>query len=478
MVREQLFDLDEYESREPHRLHPRIPKKLADVASEPWHHVFQKSWSTGEVPEDWKREKNRPRKLQINQSNINTCEDSGKDNQKQICEQLEANKVITVLTSKVQNECAKGAAYWCSNLMTAIKCGALDHCVQNGWNQASNESVWNRISNDDMCADCKQLISILVRMAKESTFKETLQKYLEHECTNLPLQTLIPQCQALVKDFFARLIASLEEQFDPSIICAQLGACPADLLGSKDGLMQLLTGLEQLLLLLPGQMPILPSGHTQESPQELLPIPLPLCWLCRTFIGKAESVIPKAAIGKAMSKLCYILPGAVAGMCQCLMEKYTVIIVDTIVSKLGPRLICGMMFMCASEENCGPESLLPATAEGCQMCLMVSDQVKASLRANRTRRAVEAALSTACSRSFSFWPQCNHFIHQHQPKLSALLMKPWDSQATCQELGACGAEQLLPSATPCAQGPTYWCSSLSAAKQCKAIQHCQDHAWL
>ncbi|KAK9395320.1 pulmonary surfactant-associated protein B [Crotalus adamanteus] len=383
-----------------------------------------------------------------------------------------------VLTSKVQNECAKGAAYWCSNLMTAIKCGALDHCVQNGWNQASNESVWNRISNEDMCADCKQLISILVRMAKESTFKETLQKYLEHECTNLPLQTLIPQCQALVKDFYARLIASLEEQFDPSIICAQLGACPADLLGSKDGLMQLLTGLEQLLLLLPGQTPILPSGHTQESPQELLPIPLPLCWLCRTFIGKAESVIPKAAIGKAMSKLCYILPGAVAGMCQCLMEKYTVIIVDTIVSKLGPRLICGMMFMCASEENCGPESLLPATAEGCQMCLMVSDQVKASLRANRTRRAVEAALSTACSRSFSFWPQCNHFIHQHQPKLSALLMKPWDSQATCQELGACGAEQLLPSATPCAQGPTYWCSSLSAAKQCKAIQHCQDHAWL
>lgn len=65
-------------------------------------------------------------------------------------------------------------------------------------------------------------------------------------------------------------------------------------------------------------------------------------------------VFPQAAIGKALSKVCYILPAVVAGMCQCLMEKYTVIIVDTIVSKLGPRLICGMMLMCASEENCGP----------------------------------------------------------------------------------------------------------------------------
>lgn len=65
-------------------------------------------------------------------------------------------------------------------------------------------------------------------------------------------------------------------------------------------------------------------------------------------------IFPQATIGKAMSKLCYILPGVVAGMCQCLMEKYTVIIVDAIMSKLGPRLICGMMLMCASEENCGP----------------------------------------------------------------------------------------------------------------------------
>ncbi|KAG8141124.1 hypothetical protein E2320_006798 [Naja naja] len=373
-----------------------------------------------------------------------------------------------------------------------------------------------------MCADCKQILSILVRMAKESAFKKSLQKYLEDECTNLPLQTLIPQCQALVKDYYARLIASLEKKLDPSLICTQLGACPADLPGSQDGLMQLLRGLEWLLPQLQGQVSTLPSGHTQEAPGELLlPIPLPLCWLCRTFIGKAESVIPKvrhpracqvsgcalgvlpslltcpifpqATIGKAMSKLCYVLPGVVAGMCQCLMEKYTVIIVDALVSKLGPRLICGMMLMCASEENCGPGTkalsrlpLLPQGREpgaaGCSRGMSgVSPDQRPSGGIPQGKPHPEGSGGSLVKRlqpSFSSWPQCTHFIYQHQPKLSALLMQPWDSQTICQELGACTAEQLLPRATPCAQGPAYWCSSLSAAKQCEAIQHCQDHVWL
>lgn len=66
-----------------------------------------------------------------------------------------------------------------------------------------------------------------------------------------------------------------------------------------------------------------------------------------------------------MSQLCRVLPGAIAGMCQCLMEKYTVIIVDFILGKLGPRLICGMMLMCATEENCGPGTRLPKMTSFC-----------------------------------------------------------------------------------------------------------------
>lgn len=112
------------------------------------------------------------------------------------------------------------------------------------------------------------------------------------------------------------------------------------------------------------------------------------------------SVFPQAAVGKAMSKLCYILPGAVAGICQCLMEKYTVIIVDTIVSKLGPRLICGMMFMCASEENCGPGTKVPMRLF---LFLFFPGQVMTHQRTNKQRARGEEDRPTPVQKRL--WPK-------------------------------------------------------------------------
>uniref|UniRef100_A0ACB8EZU0 Uncharacterized protein n=1 Tax=Sphaerodactylus townsendi TaxID=933632 RepID=A0ACB8EZU0_9SAUR len=369
----------------------------------------------------------------------------------------------------IHHQCAQGPTYWCKNLMTAIQCGTLQHCIQAGWNQTTNE---------DSCTDCEQIVTILTRMAKESSFKETIQKYLEHECATLPLQTLIPRCQTLVDTYLDLFISSLEGQIKPHSVCAKLGLCQSESLETKDTFKMLVPVVEQFFQLLQSKALITPNSQTQEMPGEELPIPLPLCWLCRSFVGRIESVIPKEAIGKSLSQLCRILPGAIAGMCQCLMEKYTVIIMDMILGKLGPRLICGMMLMCVTEENCGPEihpGLLP-----CQACLAISSQVKLSLKSNSTLAEIEAALHRTCSSTYPGWQEeCKSFVHQYHSKLVPLLAKPWSSQKTCQELGVCEAEgDLFPGDTACAQGPTYWCSSLRAAEQCKAVQHCQAQVWL
>ncbi|XP_061449344.1 pulmonary surfactant-associated protein B [Rhineura floridana] len=357
--------------------------------------------------------------------------------------------------------------------MTAIQCGAWEHCMQAGWNHANNE---------DICADCKEVVTILIRIAKESTLKTCIQKYLDDECDTIPLQTLIPSCQELVDTLYSRFITALEEQINPSTVCAKLSLCQSDSLETKDIFHMLVPEMEQQLQLLRSKGFILPNSHTQDNPKEELPIPLPLCWLCRSFIGRAESYIPKAAIGQALSQLCLVMPSAVAGMCQCLVERYTVIIVDMILGKLGPSLICGIMFSCATEENCDPEIPrvpLSAPVANCQACLTLITQAKATLKANSSKTEMEAAVLAACSSTFSSWEECKRFIYQHQPKLFTLLTKPWNAQSTCQELEACVAEENpFPGTTACAQGPTYWCSSPRAAEQCKAVQHCQNHVWL
>uniref|UniRef100_A0A8B9S712 Saposin B-type domain-containing protein n=1 Tax=Apteryx owenii TaxID=8824 RepID=A0A8B9S712_APTOW len=83
-----------------------------------------------------------------------------------------------------------------------------------------------------------------------------------------------------------------------------------------------------------------------------MPVPLPLCWLCRTFIARAEATIPK--VPTAVARLCRVLPAAAAGACRCLAERYTILLLDALLGKLGPRLLCSALFSCGTQDDCAP----------------------------------------------------------------------------------------------------------------------------
>ncbi|XP_074985128.1 uncharacterized protein LOC142072359 [Caretta caretta] len=55
VVRDYLEKLDVHKSMGPDELHPRVRKELAAVIAEPLAIIFENSWRTGEVPDDWKK---------------------------------------------------------------------------------------------------------------------------------------------------------------------------------------------------------------------------------------------------------------------------------------------------------------------------------------------------------------------------------------------------------------------------------------
>ena len=57
-------------------------------------------------------------------------------------------------------------------------------------------------------------------------------------------------------------------------------------------------------------------------------MPLPLCWLCSTFMACAEATIPKQALWTAAAELCRVLLVAVVGTCQCLAQRYMVLALE------------------------------------------------------------------------------------------------------------------------------------------------------
>ncbi|KAJ1091797.1 hypothetical protein NDU88_004912 [Pleurodeles waltl] len=380
-----------------------------------------------------------------------------------------------VVTGNVllREDCEQGAEYWCRNLVTAMKCGAVEHCLQSGWNP-------KQMGEGNLCDECKLIVTTAGAMVKDRTLQDFIKKVLHNECTLIPVKSLVISCQLLVDKYVASLMNLLESFMNPNTICGAVGLCKTTEPGDELLINQV---WEKLLPLWKQEDFNRPSGQTgtMEGPEAEFSIPMPLCWMCRAFIGRLESAIPKAAIAKTASQLCLLLPVKVAGVCQCVVEKYTVIIINFILGKLGPQLICGLVFACATEENCSPDVLLfpdPGKDLRCETCLVVTALLKSSFKQNITRLQMEQALIEACISHDLDWHECQEFIQHRQQELFAVLSKQWDHNSTCQEIGDCAAvEQVQAGPLGCDLGPAYWCLSMANAIECKAVNYCKFKVW-
>ncbi|KFV78523.1 hypothetical protein N308_05958, partial [Struthio camelus australis] len=54
-VRDLLSKLDIHKSMGPDGMHPRVLRELADVITRPLSIIMERSWRSGELPEDWKK---------------------------------------------------------------------------------------------------------------------------------------------------------------------------------------------------------------------------------------------------------------------------------------------------------------------------------------------------------------------------------------------------------------------------------------
>ncbi|XP_041280623.1 pulmonary surfactant-associated protein B isoform X2 [Onychostruthus taczanowskii] len=221
-------------------------------------------------------------------------------------------------------------------------------------------------------------------------------------------------CQHFV-DFLRQISnQTAVEHLKPHEVCAKLQLCPAE-----PGAALALPDLE------------VPGSHLQGSglSPQALPLPLPLCWLCRSLVARAEAAVPVGSVAAAVAGLCRALPLPVAGACQCLAERYAALALERLLGRLGPRLLCRLLLACRSGDS-GDSG---------------DSEHAGTLPPPWLLETIVVRLADC--------------VREEDPKGAAV-------PALSLSLG------------PCALGPIFWCSGPEAARRCQALQHCREHVWL
>ncbi|XP_069845247.1 pulmonary surfactant-associated protein B-like isoform X5 [Dipodomys merriami] len=306
--------------------------------------------------------------------------------------------------------CAQGPEFWCQNLEQAVQCKALGHCLQ---------EVWGHVEADDLCQECEDIIRILTKVAKEAIFQTP-----KTVCRHVGL------CQS----------GQPETEQEPGVADSLPDPLPDKL----------------SLPMLQGTIFKQFGPHTQDLSEQRLPIPLPYCWLCKTLLKRVQVVIPKGVLAVAVAQVCHVVPLVVGGICQCLAERYTVLLLDVLLGRMLPQLVCGLVLRCTTENgivpawnfcrvdlaifSLAPPALGSLAEEGllqdseCQLCVSVTTQAW-----NSSEQAMPQAMHQACLNYSSDKQKCKQFVEQHTLQLLALWPKASDARTICQDLGACAA---------------------------------------
>ncbi|NXY21359.1 PSPB protein, partial [Atrichornis clamosus] len=154
--------------------------------------------------------------------------------------------------------CGVPPSTWCQSWVTALRCGALGRCPH----------LTQEPSDVDTCALCQQLFSLLHRASNQSAMQ--VPSGWGTGATVVLVSVTVGICLAVVLAFVQHLLRELQHLMSRQV-CARLKLCHRE----PGGVLA---------------MPVLgvPGAHLQGLPPEALPLPLPLCWLCRSLVARAE----------------------------------------------------------------------------------------------------------------------------------------------------------------------------------------------
>ncbi|KAK2154404.1 hypothetical protein LSH36_269g05058 [Paralvinella palmiformis] len=127
---------------------------------------------------------------------------------------------VTLALANADDRCAWGESYWCASLQNAKLCGAFEHCLTTVWKNQKLEQDAGTI-----CTYCENIITDVKSLITDKQAWNKVQKFMESACSIIPDAEVATKCKQMVDNYLPELLAMLEKNIDPQMICSLLGMC-------------------------------------------------------------------------------------------------------------------------------------------------------------------------------------------------------------------------------------------------------------
>lgn len=290
------------------------------------------------------------------------------------------------------------------------------------------------------CTMCQLTLHFIQNQLQDKKTKDQIENAVKTVCSKLPTD-LREQCDDYVDAYGDQVIALLQQEIDPSILCPMLGLCPS-------------------------------ITSTVTAPRPAAPVAKPgvSCVACEFIMIKVKELLAnktnEVAIRDALDRVCSVLPHSLSTECQTFVDQNAIEVMQLLAAGVSPEQICRLLGLCSNVQG----SLSPLTAADqlpvsrlfvpslaapstgalslenhgqskvCVLCEFALAMIEKLILDNNTHieDKIEASVKQVCIvLPSTLQEDCLGFVEQYGRALVELLVNGLEPSMVCRELHLC-----------------------------------------
>ncbi|KAM9983186.1 hypothetical protein ACTFIZ_005799 [Dictyostelium cf. discoideum] len=193
------------------------------------------------------------------------------------------------------------------------------------------------------------------------------------------------------------------------------------------------------------------------------------CEACQIVIGYVENLVlhsnkTQGEIEKELDKLCNMVSPRYKPTCDSIVSVYTTEIIQLILNKETPDLICKEIKVCVTEWEVNKTKLFSKIAEialkeihsvaqkskspqliqnnlksttECEICQAFVSKLESYISTNKSEEEIMEDLDNACDYMKSFEQQCKQMVQDYVPELIEIMSTTEDPDKVCSQISLC-----------------------------------------